>query len=38
VPDEDQTDEDAEEHGVKYVCPVCGTNGALVEEFNEGED
>jgi len=35
MPDPDQSDDEADEHGTRYVCPVCGTNGALVEDWDE---
>ena len=34
IPDPDQADKHAEEHGTRYVCPVCCTNGALVEDLD----
>ena len=34
IPDPDQTDRHFIEHGTRYVCPVCHTNGALVEDWD----
>ena len=38
IPDPDQTDEDWEDFGTRYVCPVCLTNGALVEDWDEEDE
>jgi hypothetical protein len=35
IEDPRQSDEDAEENGTRWVCPVCLTDGALVEDWDE---